>query len=120
VQRIAELGAKPALALSPASPLELVMEVLDEVDMVLLMTVEPGFGGQRFLPSVLRKVARLREIVTERRLSTRIEVDGGVDQQTAGPAARAGADVFVAGTAIFGAEDYADAIDAIRRAAKGT
>jgi ribulose-phosphate 3-epimerase len=120
VGRISELGIKPSVALSPASPLELVIEVLDEVDMVLLMTVEPGFGGQKFLPSMLRKVARLRSIVEERGLSTHIEVDGGVDHETVGPAAEAGADVFVAGTAVFGNDNYAEAIQAIRRAAEGT
>jgi ribulose-phosphate 3-epimerase len=119
LRRIAELGVKPAVALSPASPLELVVEVLDEVDMVLLMTVEPGFGGQRFIPSMTRKVARLREMVDGRGLSLHIEVDGGVDRETAPDVARAGANVLVAGTAVFGAEDYAAAIDAIREAGKG-
>lgn len=119
VRRIAELGARPAVALSPASPLELVVEVLHEVDMVLLMTVEPGFGGQKLLPSVLHKVARLRSIVEERALTTHIEVDGGVDRHTAADVARAGADVLVAGTAVFGASDYAEAIEAIRRAGEG-
>ncbi len=112
---IRSLGVSPAVALSPASPLELVTEVLHEVDMVVLMTVEPGFGGQRLLPSVLRKVTKLRETLAERGLgSVKIEVDGGVDAQTAPEAVRAGADVLVAGTAVFGAERYDKAIDALR------
>lgn len=119
VRRIAELGVRPGVALSPASPLALVEEVLDVVDMVLLMTVEPGFGGQRFIPSMTRKVAELRAVLGERGLSVLIEVDGGVDRETAPAVARAGADVLVAGTAVFGAGDYATAIRAIREAAKG-
>ncbi len=119
VRRIAELGLRPGVALSPASPLALVEEVLDVVDMVLLMTVEPGFGGQRFIASMTRKVAQLRSAVEGRGLSVLIEVDGGVDRETAPAVARAGADVLVAGTAVFGAGDYAAAIRAIREAAKG-
>jgi ribulose-phosphate 3-epimerase len=93
------------------------MEVLDEVDMVLLMTVEPGFGGQTFLPSVMEKVKRLRAIIEKRGRSIHVEVDGGIDRTTASDAARAGADALVAGTAIFKAASYAEAIDAIRQAA---
>jgi len=119
VKRIAELGVRPGVALSPASPLALVEDVLDEVDMVLLMTVEPGFGGQKFIPGVLRKVRRLRSMLDERGLTMHVEVDGGVDRHTARDVAEAGADVLVAGTAVFGAEDYAEAVEAIRRAAKG-
>lgn len=118
IRRIRELGMRPAVALSPASPLELVMEVLGEVDMVLLMTVEPGFGGQSFLPFVLDKVKRLRQIADERGYSSlHVEVDGGIDRTTAGAAAAAGADVLVAGTAVYGQDDYAEAIRAIRQAA---
>lgn len=117
VRRIRELGARPAVVINPGSPLELVMEVLDEVDMVLLMTVEPGFGGQKFLPSIMEKVKRLRGIIDERGRSIHVEVDGGIDRTTASEATRAGADVLVAGTAIFKAADYAEAIVAIRQAA---
>ena len=87
--------------------------------MVLLMTVEPGFGGQKFIPGVLRKVRRLRSMLDERGLTMHVEVDGGIDRHTAGDVAEAGADVLVAGTAVFGAEDYAEAVEAIRAAAKG-
>jgi ribulose-phosphate 3-epimerase len=118
VQRIRELGVRPGVALNPGSPLELVMEVLGEVDMVLLMTVEPGFGGQRFIPSVTGKVRRLRDVLDARGLETHVEVDGGIDRTTAGAAAGAGADVLVAGTAVFGAPDFAEAIAALREAAR--
>lgn len=119
LQHIREAGAKPAVALSPASPLELVMEVLGEVDMVLLMTVEPGFGGQKFLPSVLDKLSRLRGLIEARGLDLHLEVDGGVDPVTAPLAVAAGASVLVAGSAVFGAADYAEAISAIRGGAEG-
>lgn len=118
LQRIRELGVRPAVALNPGSPLELVMEVLGEVNMVLLMTVEPGFGGQRFIQSVMGKVRRLRDVLDARGLEAHVEVDGGIDRTTAGVAAAAGADVLVAGTAVFGAPDCAEAIAAIREAAR--
>lgn len=114
LRHIREAGARPGVALSPASPLELVAEVLGEVDLVLLMTVEPGFGGQELLPSVLDKVSRLRTMIAARGLDLHVEVDGGVDPATAPLATAAGADVLVAGTAVFGAADYAEAIAAIR------
>jgi ribulose-phosphate 3-epimerase len=114
LRHIREAGARPGVALSPASPLELVTEVLGEVDLVLLMTVEPGFGGQALLPAVLDKVARLRTMITARGLDLHVEVDGGVDPTTAPLATAAGADVLVAGTAVFGAADYDEAVAAIR------
>lgn len=119
LRHIRGLGMRPAVALSPASPLELVMEVLGEVDMVLLMTVEPGFGGQKFLPSVMNKVSRLRKLLVDRGLDLHIQVDGGIDPETAPTAFAAGADVMVAGTAVFGEADYAQAIRAIKNAAEG-
>lgn len=119
LKHIRELGVRPAVALSPASPLELVMEVLAEVDMVLLMTVEPGFGGQKFLSSVMSKVSRLRKLVENRGLDLHIQVDGGIDPVTAPTAFAAGADVLVAGTAVFGTDDYAQAIRALKNGAEG-
>lgn len=116
-QKIRELGVRPAVALNPGSPVELVTEVLGEVDMVLLMTVEPGFGGQKFIPSVMKKVERVRQALDKQDRTVHIQVDGGIDEQTAPDAARAGADVLVAGTAIFGQDDYEKAISAIRGAA---
>jgi ribulose-phosphate 3-epimerase len=119
LQRIRQLGVHPAVALSPASPLELVVEVIHEVEMVLLMTVEPGFGGQKFMPSVMGKVARLRRLADERGLDLHIQVDGGIDPGSAPVAIKAGADVLVAGTAVFGTESYARAISALRGGREG-
>ena len=112
--RIRELGRKAGVVLNPASPLELVDYVLHLCDVVLVMTVNPGFGGQDFLPEMLPKIRRLRAICAERGLSPVIEVDGGLNATTASRAAAAGATAIVAGSAIFGAPDYAAAIAAIR------
>lgn len=102
VTSIAELGARPAVALNPASPLALIEEALPSLAMVLLMTVEPGFGGQQFIPSVLGKIQRLRERIVAQKLDCDIEIDGGVDATTIGGAREAGANVFVAGSSVFG------------------
>jgi ribulose-phosphate 3-epimerase len=91
--------------------------VLGDVDQVLVMTVNPGFGGQKFIESMLDKIATLRGWIDERGLDVALEVDGGIAVETIGRAAAAGADVFVAGTAVFGAPDYAQAIEALRQAA---
>lgn len=104
--QIAATGARPAVALNPASPLTLIDEALTPAQqpplaMVLLMTVEPGFGGQVFIPSVLGKIQRLRRLLVERGLDCDIEVDGGVDASTIGPAREAGANVFVAGSSVY-------------------
>jgi len=105
VSRIRELGAKPGVVLNPATPLALLEEILEHVDHVLLMSVNPGFGGQSFIPSALRKIAALREMLALRGLKTRIEVDGGVTLANAADLVRAGADVLVAGAALFGGGD---------------
>jgi ribulose-phosphate 3-epimerase len=115
--QIRETGARACAVLNPSTPAEAVEPVLEELDQVLLMTVNPGFGGQRFIRSVLPKIARVRGWIDERALPVALEVDGGVSIETIADAARAGADVFVAGTAVFGAPDYAAAIAALRRAA---
>jgi ribulose-phosphate 3-epimerase len=112
--QIRELGKKSGVVLDPASPPELIEYVLHLCDIVLVMTVNPGFGGQAFLPEMLPKVRRLRAICAERGLSPVIEVDGGENVTTAAQAAAAGATAIVAGSAIFGAKDYAAAIAAIR------
>ena len=117
LQAIRAAGAKPAVALNPSTPLSAVEWVLDDCEMVLLMSVNPGFGGQRFIESCTEKVRRLRELADARRLKLDIEVDGGIKADTAGRVAAAGANVFVAGTAVFGAKDYRQAIAAIRQAA---
>jgi ribulose-phosphate 3-epimerase len=114
---IRALGKKAGVVLDPASPLELVEYVLHLCDVVLVMTVNPGFGGQRFLPEMLPKIQRLRAMCRERDLNPIIEVDGGENATTAARAAAAGATAIVAGSAIFGAEDYAKAIASIRESA---
>ena len=110
-------GAKAAVALNPATPAAAVSHVLDLVDLVLVMTVNPGFGGQSFLDSQLGKIAALRRMIDGSGRDIALEVDGGVTAQTAPRCIEAGADVLVAGTAVFGAPDYARAIAAIRGAA---
>jgi ribulose-phosphate 3-epimerase len=112
--QIRELGKKAGVVLDPASPPELIEYVLHLCDIVLVMTVNPGFGGQAFLPEMLPKIRRLGAICAERGLSPVIEVDGGENVTTAAQAAAAGATEIVAGSAIFGTKDYAAAIAAIR------
>jgi ribulose-phosphate 3-epimerase len=115
VQLIREAGVRPGVALNPATPLATIEWVLADVDFVLVMSVNPGFGGQQFIPSSLEKIAQLRMMIQTRGLSTLIQVDGGVNAGTIAAVAAAGADVFVAGSAIFGSPDYAATIDSLRR-----
>jgi len=115
VQLIREAGVRPGVVLNPATPLATIEWVLADVDFVLVMSVNPGFGGQQFIPSSLEKIAQLRMMIQTRGLSTLIQVDGGVNAGTIGEVAAAGADVFVAGSAIFGSPDYAATIDSLRR-----
>jgi ribulose-phosphate 3-epimerase len=116
-------GARAGLALKPATPVEPYADLLPELDMVLVMTVEPGFGGQKFLDVVLPKVRRARELIGRAGGDVWLQVDGGVDERTIERAAAAGADVFVAGSAVYGADDPAAAVarlrDAAERAAAG-
>jgi ribulose-phosphate 3-epimerase len=114
LSQIRDLGKKAGVVLDPASPPELIEYVLHLCDIVLVMTVNPGFGGQAFLPEMLPKIRRLRSICAERGVHPVIEVDGGENVTTAAQAAAAGATAIVAGSAIFGATDYAAAIAAIR------
>ena len=102
IKQIREAGRSPGVVINPGTPVEAVSELVDDVDVVLCMTVNPGWGGQRFLPGSPEKIARLKALVGER---AKIEVDGGVDARTVGACARAGAEIFVAGSAIFGADD---------------
>jgi len=118
VAQIREAGARAAVALNPATPAAAVEAVLGDIDQVLVMTVNPGFGGQKFIESTLPKIEQLRSWIDDRDLDVTIEVDGGIGPETIARAARAGADVFVAGTAVFGAPDRGDAIAALRRAAR--
>ncbi|CAA9421764.1 MAG: Ribulose-phosphate 3-epimerase, partial [uncultured Quadrisphaera sp.] len=110
-------GARAGVALNPATPVEAVEALLGEVDMVLVMTVEPGFGGQGFLESCLPKLRRLRGALDDGGLEVRLQVDGGVSASTIAAAAEAGADTFVAGSAVYGAEDPGRAVAALREAA---
>jgi ribulose-phosphate 3-epimerase len=111
---IRDLGKKAGVVLDPATPIEMIDYVIHLCDIVLVMTVNPGFGGQDFLPEMLPKIRRLRRLCDERGLSPVIEVDGGQDCRHAAEAIAAGATAIVAGSAIFGARDYAAAITAIR------
>jgi ribulose-phosphate 3-epimerase len=107
-------GVKAAVSLNPATPLAALDCILGDVDMVLLMSVNPGFGGQAFIPSALDNIRTLRTMIDERKLPVEIEVDGGVKADNAARIAAAGADILVAGSAVFGAADYAAAIRGIR------
>jgi ribulose-phosphate 3-epimerase len=117
LQAVRAAGARPAVALNPSTPLDCLDHVLGDVDMVLLMSVNPGFGGQSYIPAVTEKVRRLRRMADERGQALEIQVDGGIKASTVGAVAEAGANVFVAGTAVFGAPDYRAAIAGIRDAA---
>jgi ribulose-phosphate 3-epimerase len=114
VQQIQELGKKPSVALNPHTPLDGLDMVLPELSMVLLMTVNPGFGGQKFINGVVPKIRALRAELDRRRLDTDVQVDGGITPDTARTAVEAGANVLVAGTCVFGQRDYRAAIAALR------
>ncbi len=115
LQLIREAGVKPAVALNPATPLEHLKYVLNEADMVLLMAVNPGFGGQDYLPLVEKKITDLKREIINRGLKVDIEVDGGVNENTGASALAAGADILVAGSFIFKSEDKAEAIKSLKR-----
>ena len=114
VQQIQELGKKPSVALNPHTPIGGLDVVLPDLSMVLLMTVNPGFGGQRFINGVLPKIRAMRAEIDRRGLDTDLQVDGGVATDTARTAVEAGASVLVAGTAVFGQPDYGAAVSALR------
>ncbi|MFS8370425.1 ribulose-phosphate 3-epimerase [Acetobacter indonesiensis] len=114
LQQIRTLGAKPGIVLCPATPPEAISEIMDMVDVILVMTVNPGFGGQKFLASQLPKISRLRDMITKSGRDIRLAVDGGIDPTTAPQAIAAGADVLIAGSAIYAQPDYKAAIEALR------
>jgi ribulose-phosphate 3-epimerase len=114
IQLIRELGCQPGLVLNPSTPLGMLHWTLEKLDMVLLMSVNPGFGGQSFIPHVLDKVRKVREMIDASGREIRLEVDGGVKVDNIADAASAGADTFVAGSAIFGSEDYRDTISRMK------
>jgi len=118
LHQIREAGARASAVLNPSTPALAVEPVLGDLDQVLVMTVNPGFGGQEFIESMLPKVATLRRWIDERGLAVALEVDGGISKRTIARARAAGADVFVAGSAVFHESDYAAAIAALRDAAK--
>jgi len=118
LREIRSLGARAGLAINPGTAVEPYSDLLPEIDMLLVMTVEPGFGGQHFLDLVLPKLARARELISRHGGEVWLQVDGGVSEDTIGRCAEAGADVFVAGTAVFGASDPAAAVEYLRRTAQ--
>jgi ribulose-phosphate 3-epimerase len=112
--RIRELGCLAGVALNPSTPLSAVEDVLADIDLLLVMSVDPGFGGQSFIPASLNKLARARTMLTEARATATLEVDGGINRETIAAAWRAGADTFVAGNAVFSAVDPAREVAALR------
>jgi ribulose-phosphate 3-epimerase len=114
IELIREHGCKPGLVFNPATPLEYLDYTLEKLDMVLIMSVNPGFGGQKFITGALDKLAQVRRLIDASGRAVRLEVDGGVKVENIGDIARAGADTFVAGSAIFGSKDYAATIRAMR------
>ncbi len=116
IQLIHGAGCKAGLVFNPATPLEWLDYVIDELDLILIMSVNPGFGGQKFIPNALTKLAAVRERIRASGRDIRLEIDGGVKVDNAAEIARAGADTFVAGSAIFGSNDYAATIAAMRAA----
>jgi len=113
IQLIRSLGVKPGVVLNPHTPIESIQHILEDIDMVLFMTVNPGFGGQQFIHSVVPKIEALATIIKERNLDIAIEIDGGINAETIVPCAKAGATIFVAGSAIYSKEDRTAALQEI-------
>jgi len=114
LHQIRDLGKKASVVLNPATPLEAIEWVLEDVDQVLIMSVNPGFGGQQFIPSALRKIQALRRMIDERGLTVDIEVDGGIKVDNVAAVCAAGANVIVSGSGVFGTKDYAATIQELR------
>lgn len=114
IQKIRDLGISPAIVLNPHTSPSSIEYLLEDLDMVLLMSVNPGFGGQKFIPSVLEKAPLLKEMILKRNAKTLIEVDGGVNNQNIYALANAGVDIVVAGNYVFGSNDYKNAIDSLK------
>ena len=117
-RRLREIGSRAGLALKPGTPVDDYLEIAEEFDQILVMTVEPGFGGQSFMESMMPKLVALREVVSRSGLDIWLQVDGGITEDTIAIAAEAGADTFVAGSSVFGAKDPTVAIAALRAAAE--
>ena len=118
VNAIKDKKVKAGVALNPATPLESLDYILPDLDLVMIMTVNPGFGGQEFIPTMLPKIEQLKRMITERKLKTEIEVDGGIKVDNIGEVARRGGDIFVAGSGIFGTSDRAETIRKMRKEIK--
>jgi len=115
VRKIRQLNVRPGVVLNPATPLRRLYPVLEEIDLVLLMSVNPGFGGQAFIPTVLKKVEQLRKAIDRNHYQAEIEVDGGIKLENIGEVSRAGGDIFVLGTGIFKTENYKETIRKLRK-----
>jgi ribulose-phosphate 3-epimerase len=115
VKKIRQMQVRPGIVLKPATPLKTLSPVLDVVDLVLIMSVNPGFGGQSFIPSALKKIERLRKIVDQNQYPLEIEVDGGIKIENVREVSRVGADIFVVGTGIFKTRDYEETIKKLRK-----
>ena len=116
IQLIRSFGVKPGVVLNPHTPIEAIQHVLEDIDMVLFMTVNPGFGGQKFIHSVIPKIKQLADMIKEKDLSIEIEIDGGINAETIVPCAEAGATIFVAGSAIYSQTDRSKALQDIQQA----
>jgi ribulose-phosphate 3-epimerase len=114
IQKIRDLGISPAITLNPHTPPEAIEFLIDDLDMVLLMSVNPGFGGQKFIPNVLERASRLKEMITKRNSSCLIEVDGGVNDKNIQALKDAGVDIVVAGSYVYGSDSYARAIKSLQ------
>jgi ribulose-phosphate 3-epimerase len=114
IKRIRQLNVRPGIVLKPATPLKTLFPVLEDLDLVLIMSVNPGFGGQSFIPSTLKKIARLKKLIDENRYPLEIEVDGGVKIDNIREVSKAGGDIFVVGTGIFKTENYEETIRQLR------
>jgi ribulose-phosphate 3-epimerase len=116
IKRVRQLKVRPGVVLNPSTPLKTLNPILEEIDLVLLMSVHPGFAGQSFIPSTLRKIERLRKIIDKNHYAMEVEVDGGIKVENVGEVSRAGGDIFVSGSGIFKTEDYGETIRKLRRA----
>ncbi len=115
IRKVRQLNARPGIVLKPATPLKTLFPVLDDIDLVLIMSVNPGFGGQSFIPATLKKIERLRKIVDQNRYPLEIEVDGGVKVENIKEVSMAGGDIFVVGTGIFKTENYEETVRRLRQ-----